>query len=65
MTATAQPVNVYTDEKARRLVRTFSASLAFACLICWFEMMILRPSGEMEKEMVGFVCCWEGHLLVM
>ena len=52
----AQPVNVYTDEKAKRLVRTFGASLAFAVLLCWFEIVILRPAGEMEKEMVGFWC---------
>mmetsp|Transcript_15104 Transcript_15104/g.38058 ORF Transcript_15104/g.38058 Transcript_15104/m.38058 type:complete len:222 (-) Transcript_15104:68-733(-) len=47
----AQPVNVYTDEKAKRLVRTFGASLAFAFLLCWIEIVILRPSGDMEKEM--------------
>lgn len=32
-------------------MRTFRASLAFAFLICWFEIVILRPSGEMAKEM--------------
>ena len=55
MAATPQPVNVYTDEKARRLVRTFFSSLAFSFLLCWFEIVILRPAGELAKEMVGFV----------
>jgi hypothetical protein len=49
-----QPVNVYTEEKAHRLVQTFQGSLAFSFLIVWFEMVILRPAGDMEKEMVGF-----------
>lgn len=48
------PVNVYTDEKVNRLVRTFCASLAFAFLLCWFEIVILRPAADMEKEMVRF-----------
>jgi hypothetical protein len=51
---TAPSGNVYSEEKAQRLVRTFRGSLAFAFLIVWFEMVILRPAGEMEKEMVGF-----------
>ena len=54
----ATPVNVYTEEKAQRLMRTFRASLAFASLVCLFEIAIVRPSDDMEKEMVSclFVC---------
>ena len=51
--AATQPTKVYTDEKARRLMRTFGASLAFAGLICWFDIVILRPSVDMAVEMVG------------
>ena len=61
MAAAAKPVQVYTDEKARRLMRTFGASLAFAGLLCWFEIVILRPSLDMAKEMVGFVVCLVLH----
>lgn len=50
---TAPSANVYSEEKAQRLVQTFRGSLAFSFLIVWFEMVILRPSGDMEKEMVG------------
>lgn len=49
----AEPVNVYTDEKAKRLMRTFGASMAFSFLIVWFEMMILRPAADYDEEMVG------------
>eukprot|EP00534_Pseudo-nitzschia_fraudulenta_P012317 CAMPEP_0201217338 /NCGR_PEP_ID=MMETSP0851-20130426/190008_1 /ASSEMBLY_ACC=CAM_ASM_000631 /TAXON_ID=183588 /ORGANISM="Pseudo-nitzschia fraudulenta, Strain WWA7" /LENGTH=232 /DNA_ID=CAMNT_0047506985 /DNA_START=107 /DNA_END=805 /DNA_ORIENTATION=+ len=45
------PVNAYTDEKSRRLVRTFGATLAFSFLIVWFEMVILRPAVDMAVEM--------------
>ncbi len=55
MAAEGKPVNVYTDEKAKRLMRTYGASMAFAFLICWFEMVIIRPASDLEKEMVRFV----------
>eukprot|EP00532_Pseudo-nitzschia_australis_P001837 CAMPEP_0168189210 /NCGR_PEP_ID=MMETSP0139_2-20121125/16218_1 /TAXON_ID=44445 /ORGANISM="Pseudo-nitzschia australis, Strain 10249 10 AB" /LENGTH=222 /DNA_ID=CAMNT_0008112017 /DNA_START=153 /DNA_END=821 /DNA_ORIENTATION=- len=47
----ATPVNVYTDEKAQRLMRTFTSSLAFSLLIGWFEIMILRPASDMRRDM--------------
>eukprot|EP00531_Pseudo-nitzschia_arenysensis_P011686 CAMPEP_0116124988 /NCGR_PEP_ID=MMETSP0329-20121206/5573_1 /TAXON_ID=697910 /ORGANISM="Pseudo-nitzschia arenysensis, Strain B593" /LENGTH=222 /DNA_ID=CAMNT_0003619003 /DNA_START=73 /DNA_END=741 /DNA_ORIENTATION=- len=47
----AKTVNVYTDEKAKRLMATFRASMAFAFLICWFEIVIIRPSDDMRREM--------------
>lgn len=56
--AATQPTKVYTDEKARRLMRTFGASLAFAGLICWFDIVILRPSVDMAVEMVGLLIVW-------
>lgn len=48
---TAQPVNVYTDDKAQRLMRTFGASLAFTILVVWIDIVILRPAVGMAKEM--------------
>ena len=51
----AKPANVYTDEKAKRLMATFRASMAFAFLICWFEIVIIRPSDDMRREMVSNV----------
>lgn len=53
MTAGAQhePVNVYSDGKAQRLLRTFLASMAFSFLVAWFDIVILRPAKEMEVEM--------------
>ena len=50
------PVNVYTDDKAKRLMRTFRGSLAFSFLVTWFDIVITRPGNEMAKEMVGFSC---------
>mmetsp|Transcript_22686 Transcript_22686/g.53599 ORF Transcript_22686/g.53599 Transcript_22686/m.53599 type:complete len:224 (-) Transcript_22686:249-920(-) len=47
----AAATNMYTDEKAKRLMRTFSSSMAFALLIGWFEIMILNPASEMGAEM--------------
>ena len=41
---------VYSDEKVRRLFRNFSAVLSFCSLIAFFEIMILRPAGDMEKD---------------
>lgn len=42
---------VYSEEKAQRLVRTFGATLSFSLLIGWFEIMILRPGIDMKVEM--------------
>ena len=47
---------VYSEEKAQRLVRTFGATLSFSLLIGWFEIMILRPGIDMKVEMVRFCC---------
>jgi len=60
MTAAAndKPAQVYSEETARRLIRTFLSSLAFGLLICWFEIIILRPASDMEKEMVGLYPNW-------
>ena len=54
---TVQPVNVYTDEKAKRLMRTFGASLAFSFLVVWIDIVILRQAVGMAREMVCFLYC--------
>jgi hypothetical protein len=43
---------VYTDEKAQRLMRNFGSIISFCLLLGWFEIMILRPSGDIGIEMV-------------
>ena len=43
---------MYTDEKAQRLMRNFGSIISFCLLLGWFEIMILRPSGDIGIEMV-------------
>ena len=43
---------VYTDEKAQRLIRNYGSIISFCLLLGWFEIMILRPSGDIGIEMV-------------
>jgi hypothetical protein len=43
---------LYTEEKAQRLFRTWSALLSMSLLIGWQQIMILRPLQEEAKEMV-------------
>ena len=43
---------VYTDEKAQRLMRNYGSIISFCLLLGWFEIMILRPSGDIGIEMV-------------
>ena len=43
---------VYTEEKAQRLFRTWSALLSMSLLVGWQSIMILRPLQEEAKEMV-------------
>ena len=46
---------MYTDEKAQRLMRNFGSIISFCLLLGWFEIMILRPSGDIGIEMVCIV----------
>mmetsp|Transcript_5637 Transcript_5637/g.14084 ORF Transcript_5637/g.14084 Transcript_5637/m.14084 type:complete len:231 (-) Transcript_5637:567-1259(-) len=52
-TAQHSPVNVYSDDKVKRLMRTFGASIAFSFLITWFDIMISRPASKMATEMAS------------
>ena len=60
------PINVYSEAKANRLMRTFGSSLAFSCLIAFFDIVITRPAIDFGKEMVGFrsLCYWGSILFV-
>ena len=46
----AKAKQVFNEEKVRRLFRNFGAVLSFCLLFAWFEIMILRPAGDMEKD---------------
>lgn len=43
---------VYDDEKAGRLIRVYGSIVWFCLLLCWLEIMILRPSISIGIEMV-------------
>jgi len=42
---------VYDDEKAGRLIRVYGSIVWFCLLLCWLEIMILRPSISIGIEM--------------
>ncbi|KAG7374008.1 hypothetical protein IV203_013103 [Nitzschia inconspicua] len=42
---------IYTEEKAMRLIRTYTAIVSMSLLIGWNQLMILHPLEESTKEM--------------
>jgi hypothetical protein len=43
---------IYTEEKAVRLFRTYTALVSMSLLIGWSQLVILQPLQEKAKEMV-------------
>jgi hypothetical protein len=51
--AKAKNKPVYTKEKARHLVRVYSAIICVALLIAWMQIFLVQPLKEDKFEMVG------------
>jgi hypothetical protein len=43
---------IYTEEKALRLLRTYTALVSMSLLIGWSQLIILQPLQDKAKEMV-------------
>jgi hypothetical protein len=43
---------IYTEDKALRLFRTYTALVSMSLLICWSQLVILQPLEDKAKEMV-------------
>lgn len=44
-------LQVYSDEKANRLMQTFGTIVSISLLIGWLDIIIVRPAGDIADEM--------------